>query len=112
MDDLSHEPASAEFIGPCKDEKNLLLTERLPDPQGKRPDHAVLNAEDRHALLQCIGKLPETEAMVIILHYLRNVPLRKVAPILAVSPSRVSQIHRQALRRLKQNWPGGHLKAV
>ena len=83
------------------DEKNVPVTELLPDPHGKRPDHAVLKAEDHHALLQSIGKLPETEAMVIVLHYLRNVPLRKVAPILTVSPSRVSQLHRQALRRLR-----------
>jgi RNA polymerase sigma factor (sigma-70 family) len=39
---------------------------------------------------------------VIVLHYLQNVPLREVARILVVTPSRVSQLHHQALARLKQ----------
>jgi RNA polymerase sigma factor (sigma-70 family) len=41
---------------------------------------------------------------VIVLHYLQSVPLREVAEILAVTPSRVSQLHHQALARLKLAW--------
>jgi DNA-directed RNA polymerase specialized sigma subunit len=41
---------------------------------------------------------------VIVLHYLQNVPLRDVADLLKVTPSRVSQLHHQALGRLKQFW--------
>ncbi len=85
-------------------EENLSLNERLADPHGQRPDQAVLGAEDRRTLLACIRKLPKAEATVIILHYLRNVALRDVAAALAVTPSRVSQLHHQALARLKQNW--------
>jgi DNA-directed RNA polymerase specialized sigma subunit len=48
--------------------------------------------------------LPKTQLTVIVLHYLQNVPMRQVAKILAVTPSRISQLHSQALARLKQAW--------
>jgi RNA polymerase sigma factor FliA len=85
-------------------EESLSLTERLADPSAARPDAAVLFAEDRRTMMQCLGRLPKTQATVIVLHYLQNVPLRDVAEILAVTPSRVSQLHHQALGRLKQAW--------
>jgi RNA polymerase sigma factor for flagellar operon FliA len=85
-------------------EENLSLTERLADPGATRPDAAVLEAEDRRTILHCLGCLPKTQATVIVLHYLQSVPLRDVAEILAVTPSRVSQLHHQALARLKQAW--------
>jgi RNA polymerase sigma factor for flagellar operon FliA len=89
-------------------EESLSLTERLADPSAARPDAAVLCAENRRTMLQCLGRLPKTQATVIVLHYLQNVPLRDVAEILAVTPSRVSQLHHQALARLKQAWHRSH----
>ncbi len=85
-------------------EENLTLTERLPDPSAARPDASVLCAEYRRTLSQCLARLPKTQVTVIVLHYLQNVPLRDVAQILDVTPSRVSQLHHQALARLKQAW--------
>jgi RNA polymerase sigma factor for flagellar operon FliA len=85
-------------------EESLALTERLADPSAARPDAAVVSAEDRRTMLQCLACLPKTQSTVIVLHYLQNVPLREVAKILAVTPSRVSQLHHQALTRLKQAW--------
>jgi RNA polymerase sigma factor for flagellar operon FliA len=85
-------------------EENLSLKERLADPCAARPDDAVLCAEDRRTMLQCLGCLPKTQSIVIVLHYLQSVPFRDVAEILAVTPSRVSQLHHQALARLKQAW--------
>jgi len=85
-------------------EENLALAERLADPDTKRPDDAILSAEDRKTLIKCLGALPKTQATVIVLHYLQNIPLREVAVTLAVTPSRVSQLHHQALERLKHAW--------
>ncbi len=85
-------------------EEGLSLTERLPDPTATRPDVAVLSAEDRRTIRYCLRGLPENQTKVIILHYLQNVPLREVARRLAVTPSRVSQLHHEALARLKQAW--------
>jgi RNA polymerase sigma factor for flagellar operon FliA len=85
-------------------EENLSLSERIPDPHGERPDQAVLSAENRRILRKCIGRLPKAEATVVVLHYLQNVPLCHIAAILAVTPSRVSQLHGQALGHLRQGW--------
>jgi RNA polymerase sigma factor for flagellar operon FliA len=92
-------------------EESLSLTERLADPAAARPDAAVVFAEDRRTVLKCLGRLPKTQATVIVLHYLQSVPLRDVAEILAVTPSRVSQLHHQALARLKQAWHRNHAVA-
>ena len=85
-------------------EDKLPLTERLADPEAARPDSRVRLAEDRRALVRCIERLTKTQATVIVLHYLQGVPLRDVARLLDVTPSRVSQLHHQALARLKHAW--------
>jgi RNA polymerase sigma factor FliA len=89
-------------------EENLSLSERLPDPAAPRPDAGVTSVEDRKTMLRCLDRLPKSELTVVVLHYLQNVPLRDVAAILAVTPSRVSQLHHQALTRLKQAWNRAH----
>ncbi|MCE0484915.1 MAG: FliA/WhiG family RNA polymerase sigma factor [Methylacidiphilales bacterium] len=88
-------------------EECLSLTERLADPHTSRPDAALLSAEDRHQILRNLEQLPKTQRLVIRLHYLQNVPLREVAQSLAVTPSRISQLHHQALARLQQAWRRG-----
>jgi RNA polymerase sigma factor for flagellar operon FliA len=85
-------------------EEHLQLNERLPDPHAAKPDAAMLSAENRRSMVKCLAALPKTQGTVIVLHYLHNVPLREVAAILSVTPSRVSQLHHQALERLKQSW--------
>jgi RNA polymerase sigma factor for flagellar operon FliA len=93
-----------EITENCGGDENMPLTERLADPDAVRPDARMRSAEDRRALAQCISRLPKTQGTVIVLHYLQGVPLRDVARLLAVTPSRVSQLHHQALARLRQAW--------
>jgi RNA polymerase sigma factor FliA len=52
-------------------------------------------------LSQCISTLPEREALVLSLYYDEELNLREIGQILDVSESRISQIHSQALHRLK-----------
>jgi RNA polymerase sigma factor for flagellar operon FliA len=85
-------------------EESLSLTERLADPHAATPDAAVRAEEDRRRLAECLASLSKSQSTVIVLHYLQNVPLRDVADLLKVTPSRVSQLHHQALGRLKQFW--------
>ena len=85
-------------------DESLPLTERLSDPHAATPDASILSAEVRRHMVQCLTSLPKTQATVIVLYYFQNVPLRDVADVLAVTPSRVSQLHQQALGRLKQSW--------
>ncbi|MBS0289793.1 MAG: RNA polymerase sigma factor FliA [Proteobacteria bacterium] len=54
-----------------------------------------------------IAKLPEREKLVLALYYDEELNLREVGEVLGVSESRISQIHSQAMLRLKSrlvNW--------
>ncbi len=58
-------------------------------------------------LSECISTLPEREALVLSLYYDEELNLREIGQVLDVSESRVSQIHSQAMHRLKarmQAW--------
>jgi RNA polymerase sigma factor for flagellar operon FliA len=71
------------------------------------PYHEIEQTNFRQVLSQCITTLPEREALVLSLYYDEELNLREIGQILDVSESRVSQIHSQALHRLKarmQNW--------
>ncbi|WP_100913024.1 RNA polymerase sigma factor FliA [Pseudoalteromonas spongiae] len=53
------------------------------------------------ALVEAIQTLPEREALVLSLYYNDEMNLKEIGLILEVSESRVSQIHSQAMVRLK-----------
>ena len=102
FDEMSENPSGDE---------NLSLGERLADPAAVRPDAGMVTAEDRRRMLRCLATLPKTQLTIIILHYLQGVSLCDVAKLLAVTPSRVSQLHHQALDRLKLAWMRKHTGA-
>lgn len=53
------------------------------------------------ALVEAIKTLPEREALVLSLYYDEELNLKEIGAVLDVSESRVSQIHSQAMHRLK-----------
>lgn len=55
----------------------------------------------RERLLQAVDALPPQERQVLRSHYLQDEPFAHVAATLHVTKGRVSQIHRQALLRLR-----------
>ena len=75
-----------------------------------RNDDPYQNVEQivfKKALSECITTLPEREALVLSLYYDEELNLREIGQVLDVSESRVSQIHSQAMHRLKarmQSW--------
>ncbi|MCJ8319578.1 MAG: RNA polymerase sigma factor FliA [Colwellia sp.] len=61
----------------------------------------------KKGLADCISTLPEREALVLSLYYDEELNLREIGKVIDVSESRVSQIHSQAMHRLKarmQSW--------
>jgi len=95
FDEVTENPSGEETLG---------LAERLADANAAQPDARVKSREVRRAIVKCIDRLPKTQATVIALHYLQEVPLREVARRLHVTPSRVSQLHHKALARIRQAW--------
>ena len=66
-----------------------------------RPFDSVKNERFNESLLNAIKSLPERDAMVLSLYYNDEMNLKEIGHILEVSESRVSQIHGQAMIKLK-----------
>lgn len=62
---------------------------------------AVSENQFSNRLVDMIKQLPEREALVLSLYYDEELNLKEIGLVLDVSESRVSQIHSQALHRLK-----------
>ena len=63
--------------------------------------HEVSERQFSDKLVAMIKQLPEREALVLSLYYDEELNLKEIGLVLDVSESRVSQIHSQALHRLK-----------
>jgi RNA polymerase sigma factor for flagellar operon FliA len=83
------------------DEESLPLKEIIPDPAATIPSDALDAAEIRQVLHMLISKLPPSDASVIILRYMRNMPFNEIAQHMHLTPSRISQLHHHALETLK-----------
>lgn len=55
----------------------------------------------KSSLISAIKTLPEREALILSLYYDEELNLREIGDVLSVSESRVSQIHSQAMVRLR-----------
>lgn len=78
-------------------------SEELNDNPYKNIEQQVF----KKSLAECISTLPEREALVLSLYYDEELNLREIGQVIDVSESRVSQIHSQAMHRLKarmQSW--------
>ena len=65
------------------------------------PDREVIESLRATALSDAIKDLPEKEQLMMSLYYVDNLNLKEIGLVLEVSESRVSQIHGQAIARLK-----------
>ena len=71
------------------------------------PFEDMVQGSFQKALARAITTLPEREAIVLSLYYDEELNLREIGEVLEVSESRVSQIHSQAMLKLKskmQTW--------
>ena len=71
------------------------------------PFEDLMQGSFQKALAHAITTLPEREAIVLSLYYDEELNLREIGEVLEVSESRVSQIHSQAMLKLKsrmQSW--------
>jgi len=66
------------------------------------PLRALLSQERVHLVADAIGHLPEREKLVIALYYNEDLTMKEVGGVLGLTESRVSQLHSQAMLRLKR----------
>lgn len=80
---------------------DMLIVDSGPNYYVNEPYKNVQKADFYHKLTTVIGGMPEKEQLVLSLYYERELNLKEIGAILNVSESRVSQIHSQAMLRVK-----------
>jgi RNA polymerase sigma factor FliA len=79
------------------------------DPQAD-PEHHAAREEARAKFRRAFERLSPREREVAVLLYVQNLTLREIGEVLEVSESRVSQIHSQLKRRIRERL--GHDTAL
>ncbi|MBG6244350.1 RNA polymerase sigma factor FliA [Candidatus Symbiopectobacterium sp. 'North America'] len=65
------------------------------------PLHQLMEGSLRHRVMDAIENLPEREKLVLTLYYQEELNLKEIGAVLDVGESRVSQLHSQAIKRLR-----------
>ena len=96
FDDLMREPEDGEDF----------LERHLGDDE-PGPQDLTESAELRAQLVRTIESLPEKEKLVLSLYYEHELNFKEIGAVLGVSESRVSQLHTQAILRMRARLLGG-----
>ncbi|WP_313952748.1 RNA polymerase sigma factor FliA [Accumulibacter sp.] len=74
---------------------------------GADPAKLFDEANLRQAMVEAIAVLPEREKLVMALYYEQDLNLREIGEVMAITESRVCQLHSQAVMRLRARLAGG-----
>ncbi len=75
--------------------------EPINNELGNSPFEQLLDGQQRQTLIDAIEALPEREKLLMALYYQEDLNLKEVGAVLGVTESRVSQLHSQAVSRLR-----------
>lgn len=87
-------------IGFMLEDTTLLLDTRRGEPAAPEPSAACQGFSDDWAAR--VAALPDNQRRVVEYHYLQGLSFTVVADLMGVSRARVSQLHRDALQRLRK----------
>lgn len=90
-----------EVIGDDSGDKEQTLAEYLSNPDDEDPYSLLAVQEIKEALTDGIDNLPEKERLVLSLYYYEELTMKEIGKVLDVTESRVSQLHTQAILRLR-----------
>lgn len=105
-----------DTLAEVRGQKLLSLDEAGPDDESEvhrvaAPDCDPADHANRESMLKALASaidlLPEREKLVLSLYYDEELHLKEIGAVLGVSESRVSQLHGQALARLRARVASG-----
>ena len=96
VSDLGRIEPAAEMVE--TDELDSLVR----DPNAIDPHEGLAHRELFRILVDAIESLTEKERLVMTLYYYEDLTMRGVGEVLGVNESRVSQIHKKAVRMLRK----------
>ena len=73
----------------------------LVDPDAEEAYQGVEKDEQKQILAVAVEKLPDKEKLVVALYYQEELTLKEIAAVMKLSESRISQLHSQAILRLR-----------
>lgn len=82
------------------------LLDILADKGTENPQSQLMARQTLEALTEAIESLPEKERLVITLYYYEELNLKEIGAVLELSESRISQLHSQAIVRLRSKMKG------
>jgi RNA polymerase sigma factor for flagellar operon FliA len=89
IDEISEKTGDDEF-----------LDRNMPRPEANPVDR-LHDDRFRAALIQAIGDLPEKEQQMMSMYYERGMNLKEIGAVFGVTESRISQMHSQAISRIR-----------
>jgi RNA polymerase sigma factor for flagellar operon FliA len=89
-----------EMGGPNNHDRRSLL-ECLENVGSKNPFLQLKSKGVKELLVKTIDELPEKQRLVLSLYYYEDLNLKEIGKVLSVTESRVSQLHTQAVNKLK-----------
>lgn len=89
-----------ELTGQNQHDRKSLI-ECLENPSSRNPFNQLKSKGIRDMLMQNIEELPEKQKLVLSLYYYEELNLKEIGRILDVTESRVSQLHTQAVDKLR-----------
>ena len=89
-----------EMAGPNQQERKSLL-DCVENENSKNPFTQLKSRAVKKLLMETINELPEKQKLVLSLYYYEDLNLKEIGKILQVTESRVSQLHTQAVNKLR-----------
>jgi RNA polymerase sigma factor for flagellar operon FliA len=86
------------------DEEDILnrrILESLTVDMDENPLHILKKKELRKIVAKTIEQLPENEMQIVSLYYYDELTMKEIGEVLDITESRVSQIHTQAMLRMR-----------
>ncbi len=92
---------SIEELGGAQEGERRSLLECIENPNAKNPFTFLRHKGLEDTLKQTVEELPDKQKLVLSLYYYEDLNLKEIGKIMNVTESRVSQLHSQAITKLK-----------